>query len=501
MSSTVDFIAVDLGASSGRLIAGKWSGRRIVLEELHRFPNRGVRIAGSFYWDVLRIWTEIQDGLRRYGNETGTSPASIGVDSWGVDFALLDQAGRMLQNPYHYRDCRTDGIPQKVFRIAQEQTIFSQTAVQTLSINTLFQLYAMVLADDSGLHAAKTLQMIPDLFGYFLTGVKAAEMSIASTTQMYMPRHQEWYHALLQDLHIPERILPEVIPSGSILSTMRSEVLRDTGLSKTFPVVAVASHDTASAVAAVPYLDTGSVFISSGTWSLMGVEMEDPITSDAALTLGFTNEIGAGGSILLMKNITGLWILQECLRVWARSQCIYSWDDMIAAAAQSRPFRCFIDPDAPEFHAPEDMPEAIRAYCGATGQYIPQTMGEVTRCCFESLSLKYSSVLHDIEDLTHRKINTIRIVGGGCLNYLLCQMTADACHRLVVSGPAEAAALGNIMLQAMATGHMNDIQSGRHAIGQSMPQAAYEPQQNDNWLEAYGRFVLLQETERHRTKA
>ncbi|MHB1796357.1 MAG: rhamnulokinase [Acidobacteriaceae bacterium] len=487
MTHTANFMAADLGASSGRLMVGAWNGRAFSLDELHRFPNSGIRVAGSLHWDVLKMWAEIQHGLTEYRTRFADAPAAIGIDAWGVDFALLDQRGRLLGNPYHYRDARTDSVPDLVFQQIDPHELFRWTGVQTMQINTIFQLYSMAHTADPQLKIADTLLMIPDLFHYFLCGARAVEHSEATTTQMYSPANG-WARAVLDILGIPVHMLPKVVFPGTQLGPVRPEVLRDAGFSGSFPVVAVASHDTASAVAAIPNMDESSAFISSGTWSLMGVEMREPITSERAFSLGFTNEGGADGSILLIKNLTGLWLLQECQRQWSREGRHYSWSEITAMAASAKAFECVLDVDANDFRAPENMHRAIVEYCRRTIQPNPETIAVVARGCFESLALKYRSVLKSLETVTGRRLETIRIVGGGCLNALLCQMTADACNRTVVSGPAEASAFGNVMLQAVATGHLSNIGAGRAAIAASIQCVSYFPQRIEDWDEAYARM-------------
>lgn len=491
MRHTANFVAADLGASSGRLMVGAWNGRTFSLDELHRFPNGSVSVAGSLHWDVLRLWSEIENGLTKYHTRFEDAPAAIGVDAWGVDFALLDRSGELLGNPFHYRDARTDGIPELVFQHIDPHALFHYTGVQTMPINTLFQLFSMVHGADPKLKAAETLLMIPDLFHYFLCGERMVEHTEATTTQMYSAMNG-WAQAVLKDLEIPAHILPEVVVPGTQLGSVRPEVLRDIGMCNTFPVVAVASHDTASAVAAIPNMDQNSTFISSGTWSLMGVELREPITSDEAFARNFTNEGGADGSILLMKNLTGLWILQECQRQWTSDGHQYTWADITAMAASAKEFECVLDVDANDFRAPENMPRAIAEYCRRTMQASPQTIGAVARCCLESLSLKYRSVLESLQILTGRRLETIRVVGGGCLNALLCQMSADACNRGVISGPAEASAFGNVMLQAVATSHLPSVTAGRAAIAASIQCVSYSPQRTDAWDEAYARMEQVQ---------
>ena len=493
MSKTAHFIAADLGASSGRIVLGEWNGRTFSAHELHRFTNGGVRAAGTLYWDILRIWCEIQAGLRKYRAQFAQTPDAIGVDAWGVDFGLLDRGGRLAGNPVHYRDTRTHGVPAQVFEAVPEAVWFAETGVQTMPINTLFQLYSMVRAHDSVLDTAQAILMIPDLCTYLLCGDAGLEWSEASTTQMYSPVRGDWARGLLQSVNIPIDLLPPVTPPGTLLSPLRPDLLDECGFTQPFPAVAVASHDTASAVAAIPGMDEHSVFLSSGTWSLMGVEADRPNTSEYALRLGFTNEGGAGGSTLLLKNLTGLWIVQECLRHWASGNNEPSWEDLVVAAEAAVSFRSIIDPDAPEFQAPCDMPRAIASYCQVTGQLVPQTQGEFARCAFESLSLSYRSVLESLRALTGRDLRTIRIVGGGGRNALLCQMTADACGCEVVSGPAEASALGNVMMQSVATGHLASLQEGRAAIAESIQCSHFAPQGVEQWDEAYTRFLALQD--------
>lgn len=493
MTHTAHFIAADLGASSGRITLGEWDGRTLSVRELHRFANGGVRAAGSLYWDILGIWSQIQAGLAKYHAGCAQAPDGIAVDAWGVDFGLLDRAGRLIGNPLHYRDARTNGIPKRAFEIVAERDWFTETGVQTMPINTLFQLFSMACAQEPGLAAAATLLMIPDLCTYLLCGEKSVEWSEAATTGMYSPKRKDWARDLLNALHLPVGILPPVTRPGKVLSPVRADVMEACGFTRAFPAIAVGSHDTASAVAAIPNMDEHSVFLSSGTWSLMGVEATEPDTSEAAMRLGFTNEGGADGATLLLKNMTGLWIAQECLRHWSSEWRNYTWSEFISAAETAKEFQSFIDPDAHEFQAPCDMPRAIGNYCKATGQAAPQTVGEVARCAFESLSLKYRSVLESLQTLTGRDLRTIRVVGGGGLNTMLCRMTADACDCEVVSGPAEASTLGNVMLQAVATGHIADVRQGRAAIAGSVECSRFAPRGSERWDEAYARFCALQE--------
>jgi rhamnulokinase len=492
MSHTANFVAADLGASSGRLMVGRWNGRFFLLDELHRFANAGIGLAGGIYWDALGIWSQFEAGLHRYRSRFDDPPLGIGVDAWGVDFALLDRCGGLIGNPRHYRDARTDGMPALLFKRVPECDVFAETGVQTMQINTLFQLFCMLQNGDPQLQFAETLLMIPDLYLYFLCGEKRVEYSNATTTQMYSPSGGDWAREMLHSIGVPVPILPSVVHPGTVLGPVRSDILRGAGLNVALPAIAVASHDTASAVAAIPHLDDHSAFISSGTWSLMGVQVQEPNTSEEAFRLHFTNEGSADGGILLLRNLTGLWIIQECLRSWEREGRHYSWNDITFAAAEAKPLQRFFDPNAKEFQMPSDMPGAIRAYCKGTQQSIPETVGEIARCAFESLSLKYRSVLESLEKLTGRHLDSIRVVGGGSLNHFLCQMIADACDRTVVCGPVEASALGNVMVQAVATGHLQDVSAGRAAIAASVECTFLSPQPSAAWDYAYACFRTIE---------
>jgi len=485
-----NFLAVDLGASNGRVLVGRWNGSSFKLEELHRFPNGPVRVLGHMHWDALGLWSEIKTGLAKYASRFSEPPVSIGIDTWGVDFALLDHAGHLLGNPCHYRDPRTDGMPARAFARVPAAEIFEKTGIQFMQINTLFQLFSMAEAQDPQLQVAQTLLMMPDLFHYWFTGQKRAEYTIATTSQMFDSHRHAWCDDLLERLGIPPRILTEIVQPGSLLGEVRSDVAAETGLPAGVSVIAVGSHDTASAVAAVPGLDESSAYLSSGTWSLMGLEVPCPVINAEALRLNITNEGGVGGTIRLLKNIAGLWLFQECRRKWQRDGRDYAWEELLTLAQAADPLRSFVDPDSPGFLNPTDMPAAIRAYCRRTGQVEPQTPGQIVRCCLESLALKYRHVLGLLQSLAARKIHTIRIVGGGCQNRLLSQLTADACECRAVTGPVEATALGNVMVQAMAAGHVADLKTGRQAIAASAEQETFEPRPG-NWEEAARRFDEL----------
>jgi len=484
LRSEISFLAVDLGASSGRVMDCAWDGNAFFLREVHRFPNNGVRVANGLYWDALGIWSGILDGLRKFRGSSTKLPAAVGVDAWGVDFGLLDERGRLIGNPYHYRDARTDGLPA---RVDLDARLFRSTGVQSMAINTSFQLASMVLSADPQLASAHTLLPIPDLFQYFLCGRKSAEYTEATTTQLYDPAARAWSGEVLGALQIPPDLFPTVCMPGTVLGPVLPQVLSDCGFSGAFPAIAVASHDTASAVAAIP-LDDRSAFLSSGTWSLMGVTVSTPQLGEDAFRSGCTNEGSADGGMLLIRNLTGLWILQECMRHWAAAGNAIHWPEIERAASAAVPFRSLIDPNAAEFQAPQNMPAAMAGYCARTGQPAPQSPGETARCIFESLSLSYRATLDDLERITGRTLDTIRLVGGGAKNHFLCQMTADACHRPVIAGPVEAAALGNALVQAVATGHFSNLDEGRAALRNSCEFFTFEPRADCGWREAASRF-------------
>jgi rhamnulokinase len=489
-------LAVDLGASSGRLLAGLWDARRLTLQEVHRFDNGPVPVAGSLHWDLLRLWSEVQAGMRaaaaRYGAQ---AIRSLGVDTWGVDFGLLGRHDTLLGNPYHYRDRRTQGLMERAFDVVPRREIFEHTGLQFMPFNTLYQLWAMRLGDSPLLASAQRLLMIPDLFHWLLTGAKAIERTNATTTQFFDPRSGNWATALLERFDLPGHILGDVVEPGTHLGALRREVADETGLHGTH-VVAPGTHDTASAVMAVPARgrNGGGVdwcYISSGTWSLLGAEVPQPVINDTCLRLNFTNEGGIGGTTRLLKNIAGLWLLQECRRTWTAAARPYSWDELNRLADAARPRLSLVDPDDPRFAAPTDMPRAIAEYCRETGQTVPDSEGATVRCALESLALKYRQVLGWLEQLLGSRVETIHIVGGGVHNKRLNQATADACGRRVLAGPVEATAVGNLMVQAMAAGWVASVDEAREVIRLSFPVEEYLPRDTAAWDEAFERFVRL----------
>jgi rhamnulokinase len=487
------FVAIDLGASNGRLLLGRWDGARFDISEVHRFGNGPVSTMGHLHWDVLSIWAEIKSGLACCiaGETRADGLAGLGLDTWGVDYALLDREGKMLGNPYHYRDRRNDGTMELVFGRVPRSAVYDTTGIQTMQINTLFQLFSMVRDSDPQLEAAKTLLPMPNLFSYWLSGQRAAEYTIATTTQCLAARDRRWAVELMGKLDIPTAMFPPIVEPGVVLGHLLPDVAAETGLPDSVPVISVGCHDTASAVAAIPGLDTRSAYISSGTWSLMGVEVPAPIINEQSQAGNFTNEGGVGGTIRLLRNIPGLWLIQECRRQWQREGSEYTWEGLLDRAEREEPFRHLIDPEAPELLNPPDMPAAIRALCRRTGQEQPETVGAVVRCCLESLALRYRQTLADLEQLVGHSLEVVRIVGGGSQNRLLCQMAADACGIPVVAGPVEATALGNLMVQAIATGDLDDVAAGRAAVAASVTLDSYEPQPGAAWDAALSRLSDL----------
>lgn len=489
------FLAVDLGASGGRHVAGLFDGKRLELAEVYRFENGPIAAAGNLYWDLLRLWSEMTSGLRAAGQKYTGQIASVGVDAWGVDFGLLGRNDELLGNPYNYRDSRTNGMLEKTFEIINREEIFEITGCQFMEINTLYQLMAMRVQNSPLLEAAETLLMMPDLFHWLLTGEKANEFSDATTTQFFNPTTKSWATGMLDKLGIPTSMLGQIVQPGTKLGPLLPEVARATGLSNV-EVVLPGTHDTASAVMSVPAASKPGArpdwcYISSGTWSLMGVETPEPVISEKCSRLNFTNEGGVGGTIRLLKNITGLWIVQECRRVWKLGGQDYSWDQLVEMSAQAEPLVSFVDPDHADLTAPTDMPEAIRRLCSATGQSVPESPGAVIRCGLEGLALKYRQVLGWIEELIEGRIETIHIVGGGTQNRQLCQMTADACNRRVVAGPIEATAIGNVMMQAIAAGDVGSIAEARQIIRESFDVVEYQPQNAEAWDAAFEKFQAM----------
>jgi rhamnulokinase len=487
MSSPRKLFAFDLGAESGRGILGLFHGGKLELEVVHRFPNGPVRTLETMHWDVLRLYGEMVNALRLCAGKVGGID-SVGIDTWGVDFALLGRDGTLLGNPRHYRDPHTEGVMEAAFARVNKAEIFRQTGLQFMRFNTLFQLLALQRDGSPLLDAAKHLLFIPDLFHYWFTGMKVNELTDASTSQMLDPATCTWAYPLVQSFGLLTGLLGSIVKPGTVLGPLRTSVATETGLVP-MPVIAVATHDTASAVAAVPAsADENWAYISSGTWSLMGVELSSPRIGDPALAANFTNEIGFGGTVRFLKNIMGLWLVQECRRAWERAGQVYSYDELMRLASEAPGFGPIVDPDHASFILPTSMPQALADYCRRTGQPAPEGVGPTIRCALESLALRYRWAAEKLEELTGRKLEAIHIVGGGCQNELLCQLAADACGRLVLAGPVEATAIGNIVVQAIGLGLLGSLAEGRELVQRSFEVKRYEPRQSPLWEEAYGRF-------------
>jgi rhamnulokinase len=484
------FLALDLGAESGRAVVGHFDGASLQLEEIHRFPNGPVLVNGHLYWDALRLLSEIKAGIRMAAGKYGASLVSLGLDTWGVDYGLLDEQDNLLGNPYHYRDSRTEGMLDRVFEVVPRREVFEQTGIQFMQLNTLYQLYAMRVQGSPQLDMARSLLTMPDLFNFWLTGRKASEFSIATTTQFYDPRARDWATTLLGRLDLPASILGEIVPPGTVLGDLLPEVADELVIDP-IPVIAPACHDTGSAVAAVPAQERDYAYISSGTWSLMGVEVDEPVITPQSLQYNFTNEGGVCDTFRLLKNIMGLWLVQECRREWAREGALYDYGQLTEMAARAPAFGPIVDVDAHRFLSPGGMPDKIRQFCQESGQPLPESKGEVLRCALESLALRYRWVLERLEEMMGRRINAVHIIGGGMQNELLCQFGADAMQRPVVAGPIEATAMGNMLMQALALGHIASLEEGRAVVRRSFEVRTYEPVDAAPWEEAYERYLRL----------
>ena len=489
------YLAVDLGASSGRVVAGRFDGTTLTLEDVHRFENNGIMLADRLQWDLPALWNHIVEGLRAAASTYGEQIVSVGVDTWGVDFALLGRNDELLANPYHYRDSRTNGIVEEAFSVVSRDEIFAETGLQFMQINTLYQLWAMRRHNSSLLDVAESFLMMPDLIHWLLTGEKGNEYTNATTSQCLNAKTRTWSKSLLEQFDIPTDIFGTVLQPGTNLGQLRKSVAEATGLHNV-NVVLPGTHDTASAVMAVPAEgETGThpnwCYISSGTWSLMGTEVAEPVINSKCSELNFTNEGGIGGTVRLLKNIAGLWLVQQCRQTWETEGKNRNWEQLVQAAEAAAPLTSHIAPDHEDFMAPSSMPEAIASFCERTGQSIPSDEGATVRCALESLALRYRMVLEWSEQLLESNLETIHIVGGGVQNKLLCQMAADACNRRVVSGPVEATAIGNIMMQAVSAGDVASIREARQVVTNSFEVDEYIPQTPDRWDSVYERFVRL----------
>jgi rhamnulokinase len=489
VAATTKILAFDLGAESGRGLVGAFDGERLGLDVVHRFPNGAVQTLDSLQWDVLRLYGEMVAALRKAGAEHGEL-ASIGVDTWGVDFALLGRDGTLLGNPRHYRDPHTEDVMDLAFAAVPPDEVFRQTGIQFMRFNTLFQLLALKRDRSPLLDVAETMLLIPDLFHYWFTGIKVNEYTDASTSQMIDPHTRVWATDLVRRFGLPERILGSLVQPGTVLGPLRPSIAAQAGVGA-IPVIAPATHDTAAAVAAVPAQGGSWAYISSGTWSLMGVETRRPMTGEDTRRVNFTNEGGVDGTIRLLKNIMGLWLVQECRRAWERAGQAYTYEELMRLAEAAPPFAGVLNPDDPTFILPPSMPAAITDFCHKTGQAVPQEPGPIVRCALEGLALRYRWVLERLEELVGRRLETIHVVGGGSQNTLLCQLTADACNRPVVAGPVEATAIGNVLVQMLGLGQLGSLGDGRAVVRRSFDVRTYEPRQPERWQAPYQRFLEL----------
>jgi rhamnulokinase len=479
-------LAIDLGAESGRVISGCLEGGRLQLKEIHRFQNGGVLLGEHLHWNVLSLWRELKHGL----SLAGSSVRSIGLDTWGVDFGLLDAQDTLIGNPYHYRDSRTEGMMEAVFDVIPHDEVYSKTGLQFMQMNTLYQLFAMVKGKSSALASAERLLNMPDLFNFFLTGEKANEFTISSTTQCYNPMNKNWDYEMLGKLGIPTKLFGEIVAPGTLLGKLRPSLVQEIGYSTS--VISSAGHDTACAIAAVPASGDDYIYLSSGTWSLMGVLLDQqPIISAESMAADMTNEGGVDGKIRFLKNIVGLWLVQECRRQWAREGDEYNYAELTEMAAQAPPLASLINPGESRFMAPRNMPRAIQEYCQETGQSVPESKGAIIRTILESLALEYRSVAKQIEKLTGKEYPVIHIIGGGTQNKLLNQFTANATGKSVVAGPVEATAIGNILTQAIAMGEVASLAEGKTLLKNSFDVESYTPDENAAWDEAYAKYKNL----------
>ncbi|MBL8155853.1 MAG: rhamnulokinase [Anaerolineae bacterium] len=474
--STKRVIAIDLGAESGRVMQVSFDGNSLHSDEIHRFANQPVTVSGTLYWDALRLFHEITTGIRA----VPAGAASLGIDTWGVDFAFLDRDGRLLANPLHYRDRSWEGMMDWVFERVPRRELYQRTGLQIIAVNGIWRLAGLVRNHSPLLEIAHTYLTLPDLFNYWLSGSKTCEFTHASTHQLYNPRLNNWDMELIQRLGVPTAVFGEIVPPGTTLGEYQG-----------IRVIAPPTHDTGSAVVAVPTVTDDYAYCSSGTWSLLGLELPEAVIDDAAYEANITNEGGAENTWRFLKNIAGMWLVQQCRATWAAQGTTYEYPQLAAMAEEAPPFTAFIDPDEGDFYQPGDMPAHIRAFCDRTGQTAPETVGAFVRIIYESLAMKYRYVLDQVCRVAGRKAEVFHIIGGGSRNALLCQMTADATGRVVVAGPAEATALGNAIVQLVALGEFKDIAEARRLLSETAGTVTYEPRHTDAWEEAYARFLKV----------
>lgn len=490
----VKVLAFDLGAGSGRGVVGWLEDNRLVMEEIHRFHHETIEENGYTYWDIQHIFNEIKLGIKKANEKHNIE--SIGIDSWSVDFALLDSEGELLANPIHYRDRHTEGMMERVFQLIAKRELFAKTGIQFMDINTIYHLYAMKQSGNQALKNASMFLMLPEMLRYFLTGEIHSEYTNTTTTQLLNAELRDWDATIIKSLGLPKHIFQKPKQPGSIVGKVKESIQRELHLTNDLKVLAVAEHDTASAVVAVPITkEERFAYLSCGTWSLLGTEVSEAVISDLSFSYNMTNEGGIDGTFRLLKNIMGLWLYQESLRIWRDEGFEMTFNDIAVEVEKSSRFKCFVDPDNPMFISPKNMPETIQAYCIMTNQYVPETVGEIMTCILESLALKYRYVLEQLEEVTSQRFERLYMVGGGIQNKQLCQFTANAIQRPVISGPVEASSIGNIVVQLKGMEVIKDVKEARKLVAHSSSITTYDQTESVKWNNAYKKFIKITNSE------
>ncbi len=488
------YLAFDLGASTGRAIVGIIEKNKLKLEEIYRFPNGGIQIGESLYWDLLSLFKEIKNALLIYVKKHGHDLNSIGINTWGVDFVLLDEKDELVGPIHHYRDKRTVGMVEEMCEVVPKEEIFNQTGIQFMELNSSTQIFSMIKNKSPRLNITKRFIMLPDYFNYLLSGVIASEFSDVTTTQLYNPVKKEWAYDLIEKLGLKPEWFQNIVPGGTILGSIQDNIAEEVGLNKDTKIIAPLTHDTGSAYTAVPvdmheYKEGEFAILSSGTWSLLGVELQEPLISDKALKYNYTNEGGINGTIRFLKNITGMWLIQECKKLWDKDNLGLTWEDIELEVQKEESFQFFINPDDHNFMNPSNMIQAIKGYCKNTKQNIPETIGQISRTIFECLAFRYREAIENLEDIIKKKIRILHIIGGGSQNALLNQFTANTLNIPVKTGPSEATAIGNLLVQALSFGKINDIVELRKIVKNSFPITDFTPKDVTRWNDAYNNYL------------